>query len=417
MSPAPGPEAVSRKPAQPGRAAVVDAGATDDVRRGDRSALLRRIIEITAEDLDLREVVRRVAALIIEAHDADVCFVHLVDEARGCLVLAGATPPFDELAGTIELGLGEGVAGWVAQHGQVVVVDDKWSDPRYKYIPALRGEDYASLVSLPMVRRGHRVVGVVNVHSKARRRHSDEEVAVLSDVAGLLAGIVENARLYSRLAEREAELERFAARTIELQELERRRVAADIHDGISQRLVSLWYHLSAADEAVEVDDVVVAGELAKAKELATAALDEARRTIVGLRPAVLDDLGLGPGLESLATTVPGAHVTVDVDAPPLPAHVETALFRIAQEALQNVAKHAVATTVAVSLSVGAAGARLVVADDGRGFDVERARDEPRPDSYGLVGMQERAALVGAKVVVASRPGEGTTVTVEVPPGE
>ncbi|HEX2700829.1 MAG TPA: GAF domain-containing protein [Acidimicrobiales bacterium] len=395
----------------------MDAGATDDVRRGDRSALLRRIIEITAEDLDLREVVRRVAALIIEAHDADVCFVHLVDEARGCLVLAGATPPFDELAGTIELGLGEGVAGWVAQHGQVVVVDDKWSDPRYKYIPALRGEDYASLVSLPMVRRGHRVVGVVNVHSKARRRHSDEEVAVLSDVAGLLAGIVENARLYSRLAEREAELERFAARTIELQELERRRVAADIHDGISQRLVSLWYHLSAADEAVEVDDVVVAGELAKAKELATAALDEARRTIVGLRPAVLDDLGLGPGLESLATTVPGAHVTVDVDAPPLPAHVETALFRIAQEALQNVAKHAVATTVAVSLSVGAAGARLVVADDGRGFDVERARDEPRPDSYGLVGMQERAALVGAKVVVASRPGEGTTVTVEVPPGE
>lgn len=386
----------------------------DDARRVAWTGLLRRIIEITAEDLDLREVVRRVAALIIEAHDADVCFVHLVDEARGCLVLAGATPPFDQLAGTIELAIGEGVAGWVAKHGEPLVVDDKWNDPRYKYIPALRGEDYTSLVSLPMVRQGHRVVGVMNVHSKARREHSAEELAVLTDVAGLLAGIVENARLYSRLADREAELERFAAITIELQELERRRVAADVHDGISQRLVSLWYHLSAADEALPGDPDVAAAELAASKELATAALEEARRTIIGLRPAVLDDLGLGPGLESLATSVAGVAVKVDIAARPLPAHVETALFRITQEALQNVAKHAQATSVHVELTTTAVGARLVVADDGVGFDVSRTREERRPDAYGLVGMQERAALVGASVTVQSERGEGTTVIVEVP---
>ena len=380
------------------------------------AGLLRRIIEITAEDLDLRDVVRRVAALIIEAHDADVCFVHLVDEERGCLVLAGATPPFDELAGTIELAIGEGVAGWVAEHGRPLVVDDKWQDPRYKYIPALRGEDYTSLVSLPMVRRGRQVVGVVNVHSKARRQHSEEELAVLSDVAGLLAGIVENARLYSRLAEREAELERFAATTIELQELERRRVAADIHDGISQRLVSLWYHLSAADDALADGGDLVSTELAAAKDLATAALEEARRTIVGLRPAVLDDLGLGAGLESLAATVPGATVTVEVADCELPPHVETALFRIAQEALQNVAKHAAATTVGVALAPTAAGVRLVVADDGRGFDVDEEREARRPDAYGLLGMHERAALVGARVTVASVVGTGTTVTADVPLG-
>ena len=378
------------------------------------AGLLRRIIEITAEDLDLRDVVRRVAALIIEAHDADVCFVHLVDEERGCLVLAGATPPFDELAGTIELAIGEGVAGWVAEHGRPLVVDDKWKDPRYKYIPALRGEDYASLVSLPMVRRGRQVVGVVNVHSKARRHHSEEELAVLSDVAGLLAGIVENARLYSRLAEREAELERFAATTIELQELERRRVAADIHDGISQRLVSLWYHLSAADEALAGHVDLVSTELAAAKDLATAALEEARRAIAGLRPAVLDDLGLGAGLESLAASVPGLSVAVEVADCALPAHVETALFRIAQEALQNVAKHAGATTVHVTLDTTEAGVRLIVADDGRGFDVDRELDAPRVDAYGLVGMHERAALVGARVTVTSSVGAGTTVTADVP---
>ena len=357
---------------------------------------------------------RRVAALIVEATAADVCFVHLVDEERTCLVLTGATPPFDELAGTIELGIGEGVAGWVAEHGQPLVVEDKWQDPRYKYIPALRGEDYASLVSLPMVRRGHHVVGVVNVHSKERRHVSGEELAVLSDVAGLLAGIVENARLYSRLAEREAELERFAAGTIELQELERRRVAADVHDGISQRLVSLWYHLSAAEETLVSNPTQVAAELASAKELTTAALEEARRTIVGLRPAVLDDLGLGPGLESLAATLPGVDAVVEVEACDVPAHVETALFRIAQEALQNVAKHAEATSVHVALSATPSGARLVVADDGRGFDVDREREERRPDAYGLAGMAERATLVGARVTVASTPGQGTTVTVDVP---
>ena len=387
---------------------------TDQGRSAAWSTLLRRIIEVTAEDLDLREVVRQVAALIIEATGSDVCFVHLLDEERGCLVLTGATPPFDELAGTIELAVGEGVAGWVAEHGVPVVVGDKWRDSRYKYIPALRGEDYTSMVSVPMVRRGRQVVGVVNVHTKATWSCSAEELAVLTDVASLLAGIVDNARLYHRLAEREAEVERFAARTIELQELERRRVAADIHDGISQRLISLWYHLSAAGDATPDHPGVVASELATSRELATAALEDARRTILGLRPAVLDDLGLGPSLESLATSVPGLDVRVHLEASRLPPHVETALFRIAQEALQNVAKHAGAERVSLSLSAVPGAVRLVVEDDGKGFrqaDLHRDRASP---AYGMVGMRERAELVGARLTVNSTPGVGTRVQVDVP---
>ncbi|MBW3649612.1 MAG: GAF domain-containing sensor histidine kinase [Actinobacteria bacterium] len=356
------------------------------------------------------------AALVTDATGTDVCFVHLVDEERGRLTLAGATPPFDELAGTIELAVGEGIAGWVARHGVPAVVDDKWSDTRYKYIPALRGEDFASLVSLPMIRRARRVVGVVNLHSRRPWTCPPEELAVLTDVTGLLAGVVENARLYHRLAAREAELERFASRTIELQELERRRVAAEIHDGISQPLVSLWYRLSAAQAANPEYPEVVASQLTAAQELTTAALEEARRTIVGLRPAVLDDLGLGAGIESLAHSLAagGVHVQVEVEQCELAPHVETAIFRITQESLQNVAKHAEATHVRVELSTTAGGARLVVADDGAGFDPERIGSERRADSFGLAGIHERAALVGATVRIASRPGEGTTVSVFVP---
>src|SRR5205085_7561989 len=213
------------------------------------NALLRRIIEATSADLDVHEVAQRVAALMTEATGADVCFVHVVDEEHSRVQLVGATPPFDEVVGTVELAVGEGVAGWVAQHAEPAVVPNKWEDRRYKYIPALRGEDYTSMLSVPMLVHG-RVVGVLNVHAKEARVWDDHAVTLLSDVANLMAHGIENARLYARLAEREEMLENFAARTVDAQELERRRLAGEIHDGISQRLISLWYHLLAAEDAI-----------------------------------------------------------------------------------------------------------------------------------------------------------------------
>jgi two-component system NarL family sensor kinase len=374
--------------------------------------LLRRIIEVTSSDLDIREASGRVAALVTEATESDVCFVHVVEEDRGRVVMAGATPPFDELVGTVELAIGEGVAGWVAEHAEPAVVPDKWNDDRYRYIPALRGEDYASLVSVPMLAHG-RVVGVLNVHSKQQRSYGERDLALLTQVANLLARTIEKALLYNRLAEREEMLEAFAARTVEAQELERRRLAGEIHDGIGQRLVSLWYHLLAAEDAAGGDETL-AYELAVAKELATAALQETRSAITGLRPSVLDDLGLAAGLESLGRSIPALEVELDVEPDRLPSHVEVALYRIAQEALQNVVKHAGASKVRISLRAGDGATTLTVADDGRGFSQDRLVSTEERHSYGMVGMQERAELIGASLVVESRPGAGTTVEVVVP---
>ncbi|MDQ4090620.1 MAG: GAF domain-containing protein [Actinomycetota bacterium] len=374
--------------------------------------LLEDIIEITSADLDVADVSQRVAALVTAATRSDVCFVHLVDEELRRVVLAGATPPFDEQVGSVQLALGEGIAGWVAKFAQPAVVPDKWKDRRYRYIPELRGQDFSSMVSVPMLARG-RVVGVLNVHSRATRNYGDEDLALLTHVANVMARAIENARLYRRLAEREEMLERFATRTVEAQELERRRLAGEIHDGISQRLVSLWYHLLAADDSVGDPDAV-RRELDKAKELATAALGEARAAITGLRPFVLDDLGLGPGLESLGRSLTGIEVEVDVEPLDLPAHVEVALYRIAQEALQNVVKHAEATSVVISLADAEGGVRLVVSDDGQGFDEDTVTDAEERHSYGLVGIRERAELIGASLTLTSRPGTGTTVEVVVP---
>jgi two-component system NarL family sensor kinase len=358
----------------------------------------------------LRTALRKVAEFVIGSTGADACFVHVVDHEADELVLMGAAPgDFDEVAGTIRLRLGEGLAGWVARYGEATALDNKWEDSRYVYIPALRGEEFRSMASVPL-RRPAGIVGVLNLHSRKEHYFGEQDVARLGEVASLLAGIVENAVLYDRLATRETELERSAAHMIELQELDRRRIAADIHDGISQRLVSAYYHLQAA-RTLSGDGAATA-EVATAEALVSDALAEARRAIVGLRPVILDDLGLGPALTSLATSLGGsAEVEVDLDDCRLAPHVETALYRIAQEALQNVVKHSRADRVSIVLRDGGETVELSVTDNGAGYEpgVERSLD-----SYGLKGMRERAALVGAQLQLRSSPGEGTSVVVRAP---
>jgi len=381
----------------------------------EENELLRRIIATFSAGLDLDGTVRRLAQLMIEVTAADVCFVHVLDETGRRLVLAGGTPPFDELAGTIELAVGEGVAGWVALHGEAAVVEDKWSDPRYRYFPELRGENYASLLSVPMVSRPGHLVGVLNVHSESRRHFSPDKVSLVGHVANLMAGAVENARLYTRLAEREEAVERFAQHTLQLQEAERQRLAAEIHDGISQRIVSLHYHLCAAADALQPGSTQVAGQLLAARDLAAAALDEARSAIGGLRPPLLDDLGLGACLRGLARDLPPQiSAEVEIDDCDLDAHVETAIYRMAQEALQNVVKHAGASHVRIELRSLRNAVQVLVVDDGVGFGPEALAGTTGGTRYGVTGMRARADLVGAELRIDSKPRKGTRVSITVP---
>jgi two-component system, NarL family, sensor kinase len=376
--------------------------------------LLSRVVDTISAGLDLDRILQGVATLVTETTDTDVCFVHLLDERARTLQLRGATPPFDTMVGSIELAVGEGVAGWVADHGQpVVIVDNKTADPRYRYIPALRGEEYTSMLSVPVVTPLGHLVGVLNVHTRERREFTQADVDLLRSVAGLVAGAIENARLHRRLADREEALERFAERMVEWSEHERRRLAGEIHDGISQRIVSLFFHLSAAADAIPGNPQVAAEQVARAQELAAAALDETRSAIAGLRPPVLDDLGLAASLESLAASFPTLDVQVEAAELSMTTRAETAVYRTAQEALQNAAKHADASVVRVRLFRHADRAVLEVSDDGAGFDVH-APGGPGPTGFGLSGMRERAELLGGRLDVAAAPGRGTTVRLTIP---
>ena len=260
--------------------------------------------------------------------------------------------PFDSEVGKIRLPLGQGISGWVASYREPVVIsDDKEADPRYMPFQSLRGSDFTSMVSVPMETDPGGLVGVLNVHTVERREFTERDVELLLVIGRLIAGALHQARLHRQLVARERAHENFVEQVIEAQEIERRRLAGDIHDGISQRLVTLSYRLDAATQAVD-DPGAVGEQLEKARELVDLTLQEARAAIGGLRPPVLDDLGLAGGLASLASSIPQIEMEVDLADTRLAEHIELALYRIAQECLQNVVKHANATSARLTFAVG-----------------------------------------------------------------
>jgi two-component system, NarL family, sensor kinase len=383
------------------------------------NALLVGLIEAISAGPQLGPLSARVAQLIVDATATDACFVHMLDDSGGSLTLTGATPPFDRQVGRIRLPLGEGISGWVATHREpVIITSGKESDPRYRYFPELNGREYTSMASVPMATRPGGLVGVLNVHTRDRRAFSDRDVRLLTSIGSLVAGAMHQGRLHRQLAAREHAAERFADQVIAAQEAERGRLARDIHDGIMQRLVSVTYHLDAAAEAVAAASPFGAEQLVIARDLADLTLDEGRAAIAGLRPPVLDDLGLADGLASLARSVAQIDVQMDVAECELPEGTQIALYRIAQEALQNIVKHANATKAHIRLYCDAEHAVLWVADNGRGFEhatVSGTAGDPAGEiSYGLRTMAERAELMGGRLEVTSRAGLGTTVIAVMP---
>ncbi|WP_168219496.1 response regulator [Limnoglobus roseus] len=233
------------------------------------------------------------------------------------------------------------------------------------------------------------------------------------------AGFIVIARDVSELASARQLQARLYRQLLTAQEDERSRIARELHDGIAQTLVSLAMGLGFAADATQPADGQT--RLRELSQTANETLVEIRRMVQGLHPLVLDDLGLVAALKRLAETVTKSHgvraelVVTAAPAERLPRGLEAALYRITQEALANVAKHASAKTVDVTLEVSGDAINLSIADDGCGFDPTASLHTA--GGMGLSGLRERAERFGGTCRIDSHLGAGTTVTVEIPYAE
>jgi signal transduction histidine kinase len=222
-------------------------------------------------------------------------------------------------------------------------------------------------------------------------------------------------RLNEQLREREEALARLYEKVVSAQEDERKRIARELHDDTSQSLAVLVMAIDSAQQAVKAGHVP---RLDEAKALAVRTIEEVHRMILDLRPSVLDDLGLQSAIRwyaerHLAPRGISARCEFDARDRRYPAAFETAVFRVCQEAMSNVARHAGAETVLVQLSEADGRLSIEIEDDGKGFDPENvARRERRP--FGLMGIRERVDILGGKVRIDSAPGKGTRIHFDVP---
>ena len=240
------------------------------------------------------------------------------------------------------------------------------------------------------------------------------------NVTGIMvidADITERKRTEAEIHRRQRELEALAARLAEIQESERSQLASELHDRVGQTLTALSLNLNMARSLLSPDSVPAVGpRLEDAQRLVETAAEHIRDVMAELYPPALDDYGLLPALRWFGeryAAQSGLNVLVEgPKTPRLPHAVETALFRIAQEALTNIAKHAGASRAEICLELADELARLTIADDGEGFDPAAAAENSRI-GWGLKIMRERALAVGGELRLYSAPGQGTRLVVEV----
>ena len=259
---------------------------------------------------------------------------------------------------------------------------------------------------VPLILRD-RAIGVLVAHDKnvGDSRFSDEDVRIAEIFAQRAALAIDLSQRVASDALR---------RVVAGQELERKRLARELHDETGQALTSILLGLRSIEESSK-DKPELREAVLALREIVVETLHDVRRLAVELRPKALDDFGLVPALERLAETFAeqtdvDVHLQAALGEDRLPAEIETALYRIVQEALTNVVKHAQASIVSVVLTRKGQSVVAVVEDDGRGFDPARAREE----GLGLLGMRERIALLDGRVTIESTGRGGTTVAVEVP---
>jgi PAS domain S-box-containing protein len=385
--------------------AIENAGLYRDVQ--ERLAQVEGLSAVGAalvEERSLERVLRTVGERVIALLSADGCAIALLDPDEGARV------PGRELSLAVVIGEQEGdlqglqiplhgsFLGEAIISGGPIISGDTGADPR-GYPPAMR-RPHNSMLALPL-RTSERVVGALNVFGRPGKPFGDRDIAIMTLFVQQAAVAIENARLYE------------GAQALAVLE-ERQRLARELHDSVSQALYGIALGARTARALVDRDPASVVGPIDYVLSLAEAGLTEMRALIFELRPESLATEGLGAALGKMADAIRVRHrlaVSLDLAAEPdAPLPTKEALYRIAQEATNNAIKHARATQLLIQLDRDQAGYRLVVRDNGIGFDPHGEFE----GHFGLTSMRERAGRLGGQLSVTSALGVGSEVTVSLP---
>ncbi|NLE44031.1 MAG: GAF domain-containing protein [Chloroflexi bacterium] len=381
-----------------------DMAGSQQQRVAERTRRLSVLVEVMAvvnATLDPEVILRDVLDRVLAAMGGDVGAIHLLDETSDQLVLAAATTSADHtlVATPVRcVEVGEALAGLATSAPITLSTVTNAVRP----LTSLTGDPEATCAVAPLKVKG-RILGTLSVSRKVQHEFSDEETSILSLIAEELGVAIDNARLNQQAQELAVVRER-------------ERLARELHDSVTQSLYSLTLLAEAARQsAISRASISTQQHVARLGEISQQALREMRLLVYELRPPILQRVGLVGALRQRLDVVEkraGIRSELTVEGhTSLPAYVEQALYRIAEEALNNATKHAVASVVEVRLSVNQSSISLDVVDDGQGFDL---RAQSTRGGLGLIGMKERAEEIGGTLTIETGPGMGTRVHVDAP---
>ena len=429
----------------------------DDLRRiTARLDLALDFGRAVAATLDLEVLLQRIVGRLQGIlPSCDGCAVFEWSETRKVLVSLAASYPHPEALAQARIAPGEGMVGKAFREGTSLITSsaeetralrrDLTRENAEAFRQAGIPPNVLSTIVCPLRTPTGRILGVL-FGSSSSEVFGPPDLALLEGISGSAATALENVLLFEAanrvrsellgaIREREAELalrrraevslrkgavrlERLSRRVLEVQEAERRRISRELHDQVGQALIAVKLNLQSIEQATALEPRA-ALNLAESLELIDRTHQQVRDLALDLRPSLLDDLGLGPALRWIADRqAQRSGLRLRFSAPePFPraaAQIETTCFRIAQEALANVGRHAHAHQLSVTLRADG-GLTLSIHDDGTGFDLRAARARAAAgESLGLLGMEERAQMAGGSVTVRSTARRGTTVRVRLP---
>lgn len=298
-----------------------------------------------------------------------------------------------------------------------LIVRNVQIDPRTQNIEFCRRNGLVSYLGLPLIARGD-LLGIISLYTKQEREFTKEEVAFFTALGGQAAIALQNARLFEEVHASHAQLRALSHRLLEVQETDRRHLARELHDEIGQILTGLKITLEVSGRLPFQE---ASAKLAEAQALLNDLITRTRGLSLDLRPSMLDDLGLFPALRwhfERYTSNTQVNVTFNhsgLEGKRFAPQIETAAYRIVQEALTNVARYADVKQVTIDVCSDQDTLTIEIEDRGAGFNPGAATREGKVS--GLTGMRERTMLLGGKIKIESAPGAGTSVTVEFPLSE